>query len=58
MLYASSFDIAFDVFVIFLLDGSCRKYFFALVDVIEVQKEAPASLEWTLSVLHCQADKS
>ncbi|KAF1783297.1 Vacuolar protein sorting-associated protein 13, C-terminal [Phytophthora cactorum] len=33
--------------------GGCL--FFSSVDVIKVQK-APASLEWTFSVLHCQVD--
>ncbi|ETO77436.1 hypothetical protein F442_07368 [Phytophthora nicotianae P10297] len=55
MLYASSFDIAFDGFGFSLLDGFPQEVFFASVDVIKVQK-APASLEWTFSVLHCQVD--
>ncbi|KAL4145620.1 hypothetical protein PRNP1_013287 [Phytophthora ramorum] len=55
MLYASSFDIAFDGFGLSLLDGFPQEVFFSSVDVIKVQK-APASLEWTFSVLHCQVD--
>ncbi|GMF46353.1 unnamed protein product [Phytophthora fragariaefolia] len=55
MLYASSFDIAFDGFGFSLLDGFPQEVFFSSVDVIKVQK-APASLEWTFSVLHCQVD--
>ncbi|OWZ16400.1 hypothetical protein PHMEG_0009817 [Phytophthora megakarya] len=55
MLYASSFDIAFDGFGFSLLDGFPQEVFFSSVDVIKMQK-APASLEWTFSVLHCQVD--
>ncbi|RQM12747.1 hypothetical protein DD237_007391 [Peronospora effusa] len=55
MLYVSSFDIAFEGFGFSLLDGFPQEVFFASVDVIKVQK-APSSLEWTFSVLHCQAD--
>ncbi|CAI5744769.1 unnamed protein product [Peronospora destructor] len=55
MLYASSFDIAFEGFGFSLLDGFPQEVFFASVDVMKVQK-APSSLEWTFSVLHCQAD--
>jgi len=55
MLFASSFDIAFDGFGLSLLDGFPQEVFFSSVDVIKVQK-APASLEWTFSVLHCQVD--
>ncbi|CAH0521643.1 unnamed protein product [Peronospora belbahrii] len=55
MLYASSFDIAFVGFGFSLLDGFPQEVFFASADIMKVQK-APASLEWTFSVLHCQAD--
>ncbi|KAI9991312.1 hypothetical protein PInf_018993 [Phytophthora infestans] len=55
MLFASSFDIAFDGFGFSLLDGFPQEVFFSSVDVIKLQK-APASLEWTFSVLHCQVD--
>uniref|UniRef100_M4B803 Uncharacterized protein n=2 Tax=Hyaloperonospora arabidopsidis (strain Emoy2) TaxID=559515 RepID=M4B803_HYAAE len=55
MLFVSSFDIAFDGFGFSLLDGFPQEVFFASVDVIKVQK-SPSSLEWTFSVLHCQAD--
>ncbi|KAL3665146.1 hypothetical protein V7S43_009776 [Phytophthora oleae] len=55
MLYASSFDIAFDGFGFSLLDGFPQEVFFSSVDVIKLQK-APAALEWTFSVLHCQVD--
>ncbi|KAG2512394.1 hypothetical protein BBO99_00008364 [Phytophthora kernoviae] len=55
MLYASSFDIAFDGFGLSLLDGFPQEVFFASTDVIKMQK-APASLEWTFSVLHTQVD--
>ncbi|KAL7998115.1 putative guanylate cyclase activating protein [Plasmopara halstedii] len=55
MLYASSFDIRFDGFGFSVLDGWPQEVFFASVDVIQVRK-APASLEWTFSVLHCQVD--
>ncbi|KAI9909632.1 hypothetical protein PsorP6_014607 [Peronosclerospora sorghi] len=54
-LCASSFDIAFNGFGFSLLDGFPQEVFFASVDVIKLQK-ASASLEWTFSVLHCQAD--
>ncbi|RLN93901.1 hypothetical protein BBJ28_00014099 [Nothophytophthora sp. Chile5] len=55
MLYASSFDIRFDGFGLSLFDGYPQEVFFSSVDVI-VLKKAPAALEWTFSVLHCQVD--
>ncbi|KAG7384122.1 hypothetical protein PHYBOEH_009644 [Phytophthora boehmeriae] len=55
MLYASSFDIAFDGFGFSVLDGFPQEVFFASTDVIKLQK-APASLEWTFSILHTQVD--
>ena len=48
MLFASSFDIAFDGFGFSLLDGFPQEVFFVSVDVIMVQK-SPSSLEWTFS---------
>lgn len=55
MLYASSFDIRFDGLGFSVLDGWPQEVFFSSIDIIQVQK-APASLEWTFSVFHCQVD--